>query len=74
MSGDGESRLRMDRDMKGHDAGADERFAGVGDDAVFVAPAVQVRQGKDLLVFVLFGLDDEPAAIRKMLEIGKPRL
>lgn len=74
MWGDGESTLRMDREMKGHDAGVDKRSAGVGDDAVFVAPAVQVRQGKDLLVFVLFGFDDEPAAIRKILEVAKPRM
>ncbi len=72
--GDGESTLKMDREMKDHDAEADKRFAGVGDDAVVVAPTVQVRQGKDLVVLTLFGFDDEPATARKILEIAKARM
>ena len=74
MPGDGESTLQMDRDMKGHDAEADKRFAGIGDDAVVVPPSVQVRVGKDLLVFSLFGVGDEPSAIRKIVSVVKPRL
>lgn len=74
MPGDGESTLQMDRDMKGHDAEADKRFAGIGDDAVVVPPSVQVRVGKDLLVFSLLGVGDEPSAIRKIVSVVKPRL
>ncbi len=74
MWGDGESTLRMAREMKHHDAEADKRFAGVGDDAVVVPPAVQVRQGKDALVFTLFGFDDEPATLKKILKVAKPRM
>ena len=72
--GDGESTLKMDREMKDHDAEADKRFVGVGDDAVVVAPTVQVRQGKDLVVLTLFGFDDEPATARKILDIAKARM
>jgi hypothetical protein len=74
MPGDGESTLQMDRDMKNHDRAADARFAGIGDDAVVVPPAVQVRQGKDLLVFTLYGIDDEPATLKKIVDIAKTRL
>jgi hypothetical protein len=74
MYGDGESTLKMDREMKNHDTEADKRFAGVGDDAVVVSPAVQIRQGKDLLVLVLFGFDDEPATARKIVDTAKARM
>lgn len=74
MRGEGESTLEMDRDMKGHDAEADKRFAGIGDDAVAVPPSVQVRVGEDLLVFSLFGVGDEPSALRKIVAVVKPRL
>ena len=74
MRGDGETTLKMDREMKNHDAGADKRFAGVGDDAVVVPPAVQIRQGKDLLVLMLVGFDDEPATARKIVDVAKSKL
>jgi hypothetical protein len=74
MRDEGEATLRMDRGMKGHDATADARFAGIGDDAVAVPPAVQVRVGRDLLVFTLFGVDDEPGVLRRIVAVVQPRL
>ena len=74
MYGDGESTLKMDREMKNHDLEADKKFAGVGDDAVVVPPAVQIRQGKDLLVLMLVGFDDEPATAKKIVDTAKARM
>jgi hypothetical protein len=74
MWGDGESTLKMDREMKNHDTEADKRFAGVGDDAVVVSPAVQIRQGKDLLVLMLVGFDNEPATAKKIVDTAKARM
>ncbi len=72
--GDGESTLKMVREMSKHDAAGDEAYKGIGDDAVYEGPAVVVRQGKDLVAVTVFGAADEPAAVKQIIDTAKARM
>lgn len=72
--GDGAATLRAEKAMTGHDASADSAYQGIGDDAAVLGPAVTIRHGEDLLIFTLVGVEDAPAAVRKMFDTAKARM
>jgi hypothetical protein len=72
--GDGAATLRAEKAMPGHDANADSAYQGIGDDAAVLGPAVTIRHGEDLLIFTLVGVEDVPAAVRKMFDSAKAKM
>lgn len=49
-------------------------YSGVGDAAMVVGPAVMVRTGEDLVTLTFSGVDDVPAAAKRIIAFIRPQM
>ncbi len=73
-AGDGASTLRMGREMKNYDPAPGKAFAGIGDDADVIGPALVINDHGDMVSLYLggVGLDDEPVMAKKIYDASGP--
>lgn len=72
--GDGEVGMQAVGAMNRHEPGIADPYAGLGDQAAAVGPALMIRTGKDLVTIVFSGVEDRPARARKILDTAKARM
>ena len=73
-AGDGASTLSMGREMKNYDPAPGKAFAGIGDDADVIGPALVINDHGDMVSLYLGGIrrDDEPAVAKKIYDASRP--
>jgi hypothetical protein len=49
-------------------------YEGIGDQAVAVGPTLMIKTGDDLMQLLFNGVDDAPAAAKKIFLTAKPRM
>lgn len=49
-------------------------YAGIGDKAFAIGPTVMILNGEDMFTIMIAGIDDTPAATRKIFETAKARM
>lgn len=72
--GDGEVGMQAVGAMNRHEPGIADPYAGLGDQAAAVGPALMIRTGKDLVTIVFSGVDDTAARAKKILATAKARM
>jgi len=72
--GDGGSTLRAVAGMSNYDPNPGKAFAGIGDRADVLGPAIVIQTGDDLVSLTLVGVADQPAAAKRIFETAKSRL
>jgi len=72
--GDGEVAMSA-MGMMGHvEPGMTSPYAGIGDQAASVGPALMIRTGEDLVELTFSGVEDAPTAAKKIFDTAKPRM
>jgi hypothetical protein len=72
--GDGEAAMGA-VGMMGHiEPGMADPYAGLGDQAASIGPALMIRTGDDLVELTFSGVADIPAAAKKIFDTAKPRM
>ena len=66
--GEGEAAMNAAGAMGKQEAGMVSPYDGIGDQAVSVGTVLMIRKGKDLVSITLSGVDDMPAAARKIYD------
>ncbi|MBK7974959.1 MAG: hypothetical protein IPK07_17310 [Deltaproteobacteria bacterium] len=72
--GDGEVAMSAVGAMAKHEPGIADPYAGLGDQAAAVGPALMIRTGEDLMTIVFSGVDGAPAKARKIFDTAKARM
>lgn len=72
--GDGEVAMQAVGAMNRHEPGIADPYAGLGDQAAAVGPALMIRTGKDLVTIVFSGVDDTPARAKRIFDTAKARM
>lgn len=72
--GDGGSTLRAVAGMSKYDPNPGKAYAGIGDRADVLGPAIVIQTGEDLVSLTLVGVADQPAVAKKIFETAKSRL
>lgn len=72
-AGDGASTLRMGREMKNYDPAPGKAFAGIGEDADVIGPALVINDHGDMVSLSLggIGLAEKPAIARKIYDAAQ---
>ncbi|MEO6447524.1 MAG: hypothetical protein ABIZ91_05940 [Gemmatimonadaceae bacterium] len=72
--GGGEAAMQA-MGMRGQaDTGITNPYAGIGDQAAAVGPSLMIRTGDDLVKIVFSGVDDAPAAARRIFSTARARM
>jgi hypothetical protein len=72
--GDGEAAMSAMGAMSKLEPGIADPYAGLGDQAASVGPVLMIRSGEDLVEVLVSGVDDVPAAARRIFDTAKPRM
>jgi hypothetical protein len=72
--GDGAAAMKGVGMAEKHESGLSSPYAGIGDQAVAVGPALLIRTGDDLVTLVFSGVRDVPTAAKKIFEVAKAKL
>ncbi len=72
--GGGEAAMTAMGMMEQVEPGLANPYAGLGDQAAAIGPTLMIRTGEDLVNLVFSGVDDAPAAARRIFDTAKPRL
>ncbi len=72
--GDGAAGMAGVGFASAHEPGLTSPYDGLGDQAVAVGPALMIRTGEDLVTIVFSGVDDVPAAAKKIFDTAKAKL
>lgn len=72
--GDGEVAMASVGFLGRLEPGLAAAYAGVGDEAMVVGPAVMVRTGEDLVTLTFSGVDDVPGTARRIIDSVRPRM
>jgi len=72
--GGGEAAMTAMGMMGQVEPGLANPYAGLGDQAAAIGPTLMIRTGEDLVNIVFSGVDDAPAAARRIFDTAKPRL
>lgn len=72
--GDGKIGMASAGMMGKLEPGLSSPYAGIGDQAVAVGPALMIRTGDDLVTLVLSGVSGAPAKARRIFDTAKPRM
>lgn len=72
--GDGKVAMASAGMMAKLEPGLSSPYAGIGDQAVAVGPALMIRTGDDLVTLVLSGVSGAPAKARRIFDTAKPRM
>ena len=72
-AGDGPSTLRMGREMKNYDPGPGKAYAGIGEDADIIGPAIVINDHGDMVSLYLggIGLEAQPALAKKIYDASQ---
>lgn len=72
-AGDGASTLRMGREMKTYDPAPGKAFAGIGEDADVIGPALVISDHGDMVSLYMggIGLDQQPAMAKKIYDASQ---
>jgi hypothetical protein len=57
-----------------HEPGLASPYAGIGDQAAAVGPALFIRTGDDLVTIVFSGVDDTTGAAKKIFDTAKAKM
>ena len=72
--GEGETAMHATKAMGKIEPGITDPYAGIGDHAMSVGPALFIRTGKDLVEIEFNGVDDAPAKAKKIFDTAKARM
>jgi hypothetical protein len=72
--GDGEAAMSGVGFAEQHEPGLTSPYAGIGDQAVAVGPALMIRTGEDLVTLVFSGVSDAPATAKKIFDTAKAKM
>jgi len=72
--GEGRAAMQAAGAMEQHEPGIASAYEGVGDQAVAVGTTLMVRRGEDLITIVLSGIDDAPAAAKKIFDSADSKM
>lgn len=72
--GDGKIGMASAGMMSQKEPGITSPYAGIGDQAVAVGPALMIRTGEDLLTIVFSGVSDAPAKAKRIFQTAKGRM
>jgi hypothetical protein len=72
--GDGRIAMKAAGGMGSHEPGLTSPYAGIGDEAFAVGPALMIRTGEDLMTIVFTGVSDAPAKARRIFDTAKARM
>lgn len=72
--GSGEGAMAANGMLSRAQPGISDPYAGIGDQAVATGPMLMIRTGEDLVTITLSGVDDMPAAARKIFNTAKSRM
>jgi hypothetical protein len=72
--GDGKIGMASAGMMAKLEPGLSSPYAGIGDQAVAVGPALMIQTGDDLITLVLSGVSGAPAKARRIFDTAKPRM
>jgi len=72
--GEGRAAMQAAGAMEQHEPGIASDYEGVGDQAVAVGTTLMVRRGEDLITIVLSGIDDAPAAAKKIFDSADSKM
>ena len=72
--GEAETAMRAAGAMGHGKPGADDPYAGIGDQAISVGTSLWIRSGEDFVQIVFSGVDDAPAKARKIFDTAKARM
>ena len=72
--GDGKGAMAGIGLAEHHEPGLTSPYDGLGDQAAAVGPALMIRTGEDLVTIVFSGVDDAPAAAKKIFDTAKVRM
>jgi hypothetical protein len=72
--GEGETALKAAGAMGQAKPGADDPYAGIGDQAISVGTTLWIRSGKDFVQIVFSGVDDAPAKAKKIFDTAKAKM
>jgi len=72
--GSGEAAMMATGMMGKQEPGLTSPYAGIGDQAAAVGPALMIRTGEDLVTIVFSGVDDVPAKAKRIFPTAKARM
>jgi hypothetical protein len=72
--GDGEAAMSGFNMLNRSEPGIGSPYEGIGDQAVAVGPTLMIKTGDDLMQLLFNGVDDAPAAAKKIFLTAKPRM
>lgn len=72
--GEGETAMRAAGTMAQHEPGIASPYDGIGDQAMAMGTGLMIRSGDDLVTIMFSGVDDAPAAARKIFDAAKAKL
>jgi len=72
--GDGHAAMTAMGMMGNIEPGIASPYAGLGDQAAAVGPALMIRTGEDLVTLTFSGVDDAPAVARKVFDTARARM
>jgi hypothetical protein len=72
--GDGKIAMASAGTMAKREPGLTSPYAGIGDQAVAVGPALMIRTGEDLVTIVFTGVSGAPAKARRIFDTAKARM
>jgi len=71
----GDSAMSAMGNMSAEDAAdAAGPYAGIGDKAFAIGPTVMILNGQDMFTIMIAGVDDAPAATKKMFDTAKAKM
>jgi hypothetical protein len=72
--GDGRVAMKASGAVRRYEPGISNPYAGIGDEAAAVGPALMIRTGEDLVTIVFTGVSGAPAKARRIFETAKARM
>ena len=72
--GEGELFMKSAGAMSQLEPGITNPYEGIGDQAVAVGPSLKIRSGADLVSITFSGIEDAPAAAKKIFDTAKARM
>ena len=72
--GDGRVAMKASGAMGRYEPGISNPYAGIGDEAAAVGPALMIRTGEDLVTLVFTGVSEAPAKARRIFQTAKGRM
>ena len=72
--GEGELFMKSAGAMSQHEPGIANPYEGIGDEAVAVGTSLMIRSGADLVSITFSGVDDAPAAAKKIFDTAKEKM